>query len=126
MTLDRERPYLNANLGGVPDLRRGRRARAPAGWRRNDPRRTDHDPALPRADRAARHTDRFTATRRAGDPGKLARVSSLDFLLSYGPAPAGLALITPTIDAVGITAVLGVCAAVCFAAPAAAALVAST
>jgi MFS family permease len=68
----------------------------------------------------------FTATQREVEPDKLARVSSLDFLLSYGLAPLGLALIAPAIDAFGPTAVLGACAAVCFLAPAAAALVPST
>ncbi|MCT2584380.1 MFS transporter [Actinophytocola gossypii] len=68
----------------------------------------------------------FTATQREVAPDKLARVSSLDFLLSYGLAPVGLALIAPAIDAFGVTAVLGACAAVCFLAPAAAALVPST
>ncbi|GAB1511263.1 MFS transporter [Actinophytocola sp. KF-1] len=59
----------------------------------------------------------FTATQREVAPDKLARVSSLDFLLSYGLAPAGLALIAPAIEAFGVTAVLGACAAVCFAVP---------
>jgi MFS family permease len=68
----------------------------------------------------------FTATQREVEPDKLARVSSLDFLLSYGLAPLGLALIAPAIDAFGPTAVLGACAVVCFLAPAAAALVPST
>ncbi|MCC8242858.1 MFS transporter [Saccharothrix luteola] len=67
----------------------------------------------------------FTATQREVEPDKLARVSSLDFLLSYGLAPIGLALIAPAIDAFGVTTVLGVCAALCFLAPAAAALVPS-
>ncbi|GAA2265340.1 MFS transporter [Streptomyces ruber] len=64
----------------------------------------------------------FTATQREVAPDKLARVSSLDFLFSYGLAPVGLALIAPAIDAFGPRSVLAVCAAVCFAAPAAAAL----
>jgi hypothetical protein len=68
----------------------------------------------------------FTATQREVEPGKLARVSSLDFLMSYGLAPVGLALIAPAIDAFGVTAVLGACAAVCFVVPAAAALVPSS
>ncbi|WP_408648901.1 MFS transporter [Streptomyces poriticola] len=67
----------------------------------------------------------FTATQREVAPDKLARVSSLDFLLSYGLAPVGLALIAPAIDAFGTTAVLAACTLVCFAAPAAAALVPS-
>ncbi|MFG3132326.1 MFS transporter [Streptomyces tendae] len=64
----------------------------------------------------------FTAAQREVAPDKLARVSSLDFLLSYGLAPLGLALIAPAIDAFGATAVLAGCALVCFAAPATAAL----
>jgi MFS family permease len=68
----------------------------------------------------------FTATQREVAPDKLARVSSLDFLLSYGLAPVGLALIGPAIEAFGVSAVLGACAAVCFLAPAAAALVPSS
>ena len=68
----------------------------------------------------------FTATQREVEPGKLARVSSLDFLMSYGLAPVGLALIAPAIDAFGVTVVLGACAAVCFVVPAAAALVPSS
>ncbi|GGV83623.1 MULTISPECIES: MFS transporter [Streptomyces] len=67
----------------------------------------------------------FTATQREVAPDKLARVSSLDFLLSYGLAPVGLALIAPAIDAFGTQAVLAVCALTCFAAPAVAALVPS-
>lgn len=68
----------------------------------------------------------FTAAQREIDPAKLARVSSLDFLLSYGLAPVGLALIVPAVDAFGTTAVLATCAVVCFTAPAAAALVPSS
>ncbi|MFI6422465.1 MFS transporter [Streptomyces sp. NPDC050842] len=64
----------------------------------------------------------FTATQREVAPDKLARVSSLDFLVSYGLAPVGLALIAPAIDAFGVTPVLGACAAACFLVPAAAAL----
>ncbi|GHE70003.1 MFS transporter [Streptomyces longispororuber] len=67
----------------------------------------------------------FTATQREVAPDKLARVSSLDFMLSYGLAPAGLALIAPAIDHFGPGPVLAVCAALCFTAPAAAALVPS-
>ncbi|MHA4812902.1 MFS transporter [Streptomyces aculeolatus] len=64
----------------------------------------------------------FTAIQREVAPDRLARVSSLDFLVSYGLAPAGLALIAPAIDAFGLRPVLGACALVCFLAPAAAAL----
>lgn len=65
----------------------------------------------------------FTATQREVAPDKLARVSSLDFLVSYGLAPIGLALIAPAIDRFGVTPVLAACAAACFLVPAAAALV---
>ncbi|MFC0110764.1 MFS transporter [Kibdelosporangium aridum] len=68
----------------------------------------------------------FTAMQREVEPDKLARVSSLDFLISYGLAPVGLALIVPAIDGYGLSAVLAVCAAMCFLAPAAAALVPSS
>ncbi|MFD5830383.1 MFS transporter [Lentzea sp. NPDC060358] len=68
----------------------------------------------------------FTAVQREVDPAKLARVSSLDFLLSYGLAPVGLAFIAPAIAHFGVSAVLGACAVVCFAVPAAAALVPSS
>ncbi|MER5710596.1 MFS transporter [Streptomyces sp. NPDC002122] len=64
----------------------------------------------------------FTATQREVAPDKLARVSSLDFLVSYGLAPLGLALMAPAIDTFGVTTVLGACAAACFLIPAAAAL----
>ncbi|WP_107089518.1 MFS transporter [Streptomyces sp. WM6368] len=65
----------------------------------------------------------FTATQREVAPDKLARVSSLDFLLSYGLAPVGLALMAPAIGVFGVTPVLAVCAGACFLVPAAAALV---
>ncbi|SDK77937.1 Major Facilitator Superfamily protein [Actinopolyspora mzabensis] len=63
----------------------------------------------------------FTATQREVAPDKLARVSALDFLVSYGLAPLGLALIAPAVTLVGNFWVLVVCAAACFAAPALAA-----
>ncbi|MEO3753305.1 MFS transporter [Streptomyces sp. B6B3] len=65
----------------------------------------------------------FTAIQREVEPRLLARVSSLDFLLSYGLAPAGLALIAPAVAAFGAGPVLAGCALVCFLAPAAAATV---
>ncbi|WP_395575228.1 MFS transporter [Streptomyces sp. BK79] len=68
----------------------------------------------------------FTAAQREVAPDKLARVSSLDFLLSYGLAPVGLAVIAPAIDTFGAGEVLTACAVICFAAPAAAALVPSS
>ncbi|MFE7380319.1 MFS transporter [Streptomyces zhihengii] len=63
----------------------------------------------------------FTATQHEMAPDRLARVSSLDFLVSYGLAPVGLALIAPAVAAAGAAPVLLVCAVTCFAAPAAAA-----
>ncbi|WP_246170397.1 MFS transporter [Pseudonocardia hierapolitana] len=68
----------------------------------------------------------FTATQREVDPRLLARVSSVDFLLSYGLAPLGLALIAPAIAAFGAGPVLLACAVVCLVAPAAAMLVPGT
>ncbi|MEV0168434.1 putative MFS family arabinose efflux permease [Nonomuraea fuscirosea] len=64
----------------------------------------------------------FTATQREVEPRLLARVSSLDFLVSYGLAPLGLAFLAPAVDAFGRQPVLAGCALVCFLAPAAAAL----
>ncbi|WP_208861759.1 MFS transporter [Mycobacteroides salmoniphilum] len=64
----------------------------------------------------------FTATQREVDPNKLARVSSLDFLLSYGLAPLGLAIIAPAMDRFGNTPILALCAVVCLVAPTAAAI----
>ncbi|MGW6441984.1 MFS transporter [Lentzea sp. NPDC055074] len=68
----------------------------------------------------------FTAVQREVEPDKLGRVFSLDFLLSFGLAPVGLAFIAPAIEQFGSGVVLGACALVCFAAPAAAALVPSS
>ncbi|MET9229214.1 MFS transporter [Lentzea sp. NPDC003310] len=68
----------------------------------------------------------FTAVQREVEPGKLARVSSLDFLLSFGLAPVGLAFIAPAVEQFGSGVVLGACALACLAAPAAAALVPSS
>lgn len=68
----------------------------------------------------------FTAAQREIAPDRLARVSSLDFLFSYGLAPVGLALIAPAADTFGADAVLAVCAVLCFSAPALAALVPGT
>ncbi|MFE1359230.1 MULTISPECIES: MFS transporter [Streptomyces] len=65
----------------------------------------------------------FTATQREVEPRLLARVSSLDFMVSYGLAPVGLALIAPAADAFGAGPVLAVCTVACFLVPAAAALV---
>jgi MFS family permease len=68
----------------------------------------------------------FTATQREVDPRLLARVSSVDFLFSYGLAPLGLALIAPAIAAFGAGPVLLACAIVCLVAPTAAMLVPGT
>ncbi len=68
----------------------------------------------------------FTATQREVEPRLLARVSSVDFLLSYGLAPLGLALIAPAIGAFGAGPVLLACAVACLLAPMAAMLVPST
>lgn len=55
----------------------------------------------------------FTATQREVPPERLARVTSLDFVVSYGCAPLGLALLAPAISAWGLTPVLLGCAAAC-------------
>jgi MFS family permease len=68
----------------------------------------------------------FTATQREVAPDLLARVSALDFLVTYGLSPLGLAVIAPAIDAFGAPGVLAGCAAACVLAPAAAALVPSS
>lgn len=68
----------------------------------------------------------FTSLQREVAPGHLSRVSSLDFLVSYGLAPVGLALVVPAVDAVGLQTVLLACAAVCLLAPAIAATVPTT
>ncbi len=65
----------------------------------------------------------FTAAQREVKPELLSRVSSFDFLVSYGLAPVGLAFIAPAIDAFGMQPVLIVCAIACAAGPALAALV---
>jgi MFS family permease len=64
----------------------------------------------------------FTATQREVEPRLLARVSSVDFLFSYGLAPLGLALIAPAMTTVGTGPVLLACTIVCALAPAAAML----
>jgi MFS family permease len=68
----------------------------------------------------------FTATQREVDPELLARVSALDFLVTHGLSPVGLALIAPAIDSFGEAAVLASCTLACVAAPALAALIPST
>ncbi|GLY17160.1 hypothetical protein Kisp01_41750 [Kineosporia sp. NBRC 101677] len=69
---------------------------------------------------------RFTATQREVPPERLSRLSSLDFLVSYGLAPLGLALITPAIDSFGLRPVLFGAAVVCVAEPLAAACIPSS
>ncbi|KAA5838051.1 MFS transporter [Saccharopolyspora hirsuta] len=64
----------------------------------------------------------FTAIQREVEPDKLARVSALDFLFSYGLAPLGLVLIAPATEAFGPAAVLITCTLICALAPALAAL----
>lgn len=59
----------------------------------------------------------FTALQNEVNPDKLARVSSLDFLCSYGLAPVGLSLIEPMTQWYGTQTVLIVCWAVCLGAP---------
>ncbi|GAB78503.1 MFS transporter [Austwickia chelonae] len=59
----------------------------------------------------------FTAVQREVPPGKVARVSSLDFLVSYGLSPLGLAALAPAIEHWGSQPVLLFCAAACLIAP---------
>lgn len=68
----------------------------------------------------------FTAIQREVEPRMLARVSSVDFLFSYGLAPVGLALMAPAMDAFGWRATLACCALACVTAPALAALAPGT
>lgn len=55
----------------------------------------------------------FTAVQREVPPDKVARVSSLDFFVSYGLAPLGLALMVPAINAFGLMATLAFCTIIC-------------
>lgn len=59
----------------------------------------------------------FTAIQQEVAPDKLARVSSVDFLFSYGLAPVGLAAIAPLAGHFGQVPVLLACGAICLAAP---------
>jgi len=59
----------------------------------------------------------FTATQREMPPERLARVTSIDFLFSYGLAPIGLAAIAPATEAFGVASVLAMCGAACLFAP---------
>lgn len=65
----------------------------------------------------------FTAIQREVPASHFSRVSSLDFLVSYGLAPAGLALISPAVERFGLQPVLLTSALVCLAGPLTAALV---
>ncbi|MBE1604085.1 hypothetical protein [Actinopolymorpha pittospori] len=68
----------------------------------------------------------FTATQREVAPSKLARVSSLDFLVSYGLPPIGLAVIAHPPSTPSALRLFSLCARwVCLAAPAIACLVPS-
>lgn len=68
----------------------------------------------------------FTATQREVPPHLLARVSSIDFLVSYGLAPIGLVILGPASAAFGSSPVLWICAGICLAAPCFAALAPSS
>lgn len=57
----------------------------------------------------------FTAIQKEIPRDRLSRVSSLDFLFSYGLAPAGLTLMTPLVGTYGRDAVLIACGIICFA-----------
>ncbi len=59
----------------------------------------------------------FTAAQREVPPARLARVTSIDFLFSYGLAPLGLAAIAPASAAFGDAAVLAACGAACLLSP---------
>lgn len=58
----------------------------------------------------------FTAIQREVPPAMVARVSSVDFLFSYGLAPLGLAIIAPAVSLFGAITVLVVSAVMCAAA----------
>lgn len=68
----------------------------------------------------------FSAIQREIPPDRIARVSSIDFLMSYGLAPLGLVAMVPLVEAFGIMPVLLGAGALCMAAPLAAAAVASS
>ena len=56
----------------------------------------------------------FTAIQHEVSEDKLARVSSLDFIISYGLAPLGLSAIAPLSEWIGIPSVLVATSIVCF------------
>lgn len=68
----------------------------------------------------------FTATQREVPPERLSRVSSIDFLVSYGLAPLGLALIAPAIDTFGLQPTLLACSIACAIGPITAAMTPSS
>lgn len=68
----------------------------------------------------------FTATQREVPAHLLARVSSIDFLVSYGLAPIGLVVLGPASAAFGSSPVLWICAGICLTAPCLAALIPSS
>jgi MFS family permease len=59
----------------------------------------------------------FTATQREVPADRLARVTSIDFLFSFGLAPLALAGLTPLAGWIGIHAVLLICGLACLVAP---------
>lgn len=65
----------------------------------------------------------FTATQREVAPDKLARVSSVDFLISYGLAPIGLSILPVAINSFGLQPVLLATAVITVLGPLLAALV---
>jgi len=65
----------------------------------------------------------FTALQREIPEKRLARVSSVDFLFSYGLAPLALAGLTPLTQILGIGPVLWICAGICIGSPLGAMLV---
>ena len=68
----------------------------------------------------------FSAIQREIPPDRIARVSSIDFLMSYGLAPLGLVAMVPLVEAFGFVPVLVGAGCLCVAAPLAAATVASS
>lgn len=68
----------------------------------------------------------FTSVQREVPADKLSRVSSIDFLVSYGLAPLGLALMAPAAATFGVERVLVVSALICIAVPLATMAVSST
>ncbi|GAA4071959.1 MFS transporter [Nonomuraea soli] len=68
----------------------------------------------------------FTATQREVPPHLLARVSAVDFLVSYGLAPLGLLAVSPLTELAGAPAVLLGCGLLCLLSPLAVMLVPTT